>query len=74
MKTENAENQASQGREPLVKDDTPTRPAEAIEADLFTCHSREYKVITDKYSGWAEMFEAGTNSFSTKKAKENFVR
>ncbi len=69
-----AENQASQGREPLVKDDTPTRPAEAIAADLFTCHGREYMVITDKYSGWAELFESGTNSFSTKKVKENFVR
>jgi len=47
---------ASYAKEPLLRDEAPTRPAEAIAADLFNLNGKEYLVITDKYSGWPEIY------------------
>ncbi len=47
------------------KDTIPTRPGKAIAADLFSYMGRKYLVITDKYSGWPELFDfrrQGVNS------------
>ncbi len=63
-------NKASQRKEPLMQDLMPSRPGEAIAADLFTCEDREYLVITDKYSGWPEVrdFTKGVNTANVQKA------
>lgn len=50
---------ASNPKEPLVPDESPTRPGEAIACDLFQFGNHEYLVITDKYSGWAEVHSYG---------------
>ncbi len=49
--------QPSQQREPLLHDQQPTRPGEAIAVDFFSCEGREYLVITDKYSSWPEIYD-----------------
>ncbi len=49
--------QPSQQREPLLQDPQPTRPGKAITVDFFSCEGREYLVITDKYSGWPEIYD-----------------
>jgi hypothetical protein len=49
-------NKASQAKEPLLPDEVPTRPGEAIATDLFAFNGKEYLVITDKYSGWPEVY------------------
>ncbi len=70
------ENQASQAKEPLVTDVRPTRPGEAVAADLFSWENKEYFVITDKYSGWPEVFEykrSMTTSDTTKDLMKWFM-
>lgn len=47
---------ASQAREPLLQDEVPTHPGKAIASDLFSHAGREYLVMTDKYSGWSEIY------------------
>ncbi len=42
-----------------MQETIPTRPGEAIAANLFSYMGREYLVITDKYSGWPELFDFG---------------
>ncbi len=49
--------QPSQQREPLLQDSQRTWPGEAITVDFFSCEGREYLVITDKYSGWLEIYD-----------------
>ncbi len=66
-----AENQASQCKEPLLQDKLPTRPGEAIAADIFTV-GKDYLVITDKYSGWVEIFGAD-QSMNTARIKNYFT-
>jgi hypothetical protein len=60
---------ASQRKEPLLQDERPTRPGEAIAADLFSCEGREYLAITDKYSGWLDVsdFPGAINSLAVQK-------
>ncbi len=50
-------NKASHRPQPLLQDVLPTRPGEAIAADLFSCEAREYMVIVDKYSSWIEVYD-----------------
>ena len=50
---------ASQRKEPLLQDERPARPGEAIAADLFNCEGRDYLAITDKYSGWLDACDFG---------------
>ena len=51
--------QASQPREPLLQDKPATRPGEAIAADFFSQDGKEFLVITDKYSGWPDLWDCG---------------
>ncbi len=50
-------NKSDQRREPLLQDVMPKRPGEAIAADLFSCGSKDYLVVTDKYSGWVDVYD-----------------
>ncbi len=49
--------QPSQQKEPLMQDEPATRPGESIAADLFEVGGRHFLVITDKYSGWPEVYK-----------------
>ena len=50
----------------MLQDEKPSRPGEAIAADLFNCEGHDYLAITDKYSGWLEVHDfAGAISSST---------
>ena len=49
-----------------MQDVRPSRPGEAIAADLFSHEGREYLVITDKYSGWPEVTDCGKTGVNTK--------
>ncbi len=53
-----------------MQDELPTRPGEAIAADLFACEGKEYLAITDKYSGWLDVhdFCGGINTSAVEKA------
>ncbi len=66
------EHKATQQKEPIMQDVRPTRPGEAIAADLFTCNGTEYMVITDKYSGWTEVY-SNRSSLSTYHVKDLFT-
>ena len=44
--------QPSQQQEPLLNDDTPTRPFESVSADFFTIAGKSFLVIVDRLSGW----------------------
>ncbi len=57
-------------KEPLLQDDIPSRPGETIAADLFNCDGKEYLVITDKFSGWPEVWDfiRGVSSTDVQKA------
>ncbi len=50
---------ASQRKEPMERDVQPTRIFEEIAADFFEYENRHYLAITDRYSGWSEMFLIG---------------
>lgn len=47
---------SSHAKEPLIQDEIPSRPGEVIAADLFSYANGEFLVITDKYSGWSEVY------------------
>ena len=47
---------ASQAKEPLMQDTEATYPGEAVAADLFQHAGKEYMVVTDRYSGWMEVY------------------
>lgn len=61
---------ASNVREPLIQDEMPSRPGEAIAADLFSFAKGEFLVVTDKHSGWSEVygFTRGVSSADVIKA------
>ena len=48
-------NQVSQRKEPLQLEPTAARPGEKIVSDIFTYESKDYLVIADRYSGWADI-------------------
>ncbi len=50
---------ASQQKEPMERDVPPSRIFEEIAADFFEYENRHYLAITDRYSGWSEMFLIG---------------
>ena len=45
----------SQQKEPLHRDDTPTRPFESVSVDLFSYGGHTYLIYADRFSGWAEV-------------------
>jgi transposase InsO family protein len=47
----------SQQSEPLMQDTIGTRPGEAIAMDLFYQGGKDYLVITDKYTGWLDVYD-----------------
>ena len=47
---------ASHPKEPLQQDHQPKRPGEAVAAHFFTHQGWEYLVISDKYSGWPDVY------------------
>ncbi|QQP37681.1 Transposon Tf2-6 polyprotein [Caligus rogercresseyi] len=69
-----ATHKASQAKEPLVQDEQPSRPGEAVAADLFLYEGREYLVITDKYSGWPEVYDCGKSGVNTKDVEKAIAR
>ena len=44
-----------QQKEPLIYQESPTRPWKSIAADLFAFHDRDYLVTTDRYSNFFEV-------------------
>jgi hypothetical protein len=63
----------SQPREPLMQDERPTRPGEAVACDLFSYGKGEYLVIVDKYIGWSEIKQFG-QGVSTADVKSGITR
>ncbi len=49
----------SQSRETMKKDKPVTRVFEEVAADLFEIRNTHFLVITDRYSGWPELYEMG---------------
>jgi transposase InsO family protein len=65
----------SQQKEPLIQDEPPTRPGEAIAMDLFHHSGKEYLVITDKFSGWPDIYEfRGNNGVSTEQVTKAILQ
>ncbi len=55
---------ASQAKEPMIQDERPTRPGEAIAADIFNYEGKDYLVITDKLSGWNDVYDIARGATS----------
>ncbi len=55
----------SQVKEPLERDIMPTRIFEEVAADFFELNDRHYLAMTDRYSGWLELYDIGKAPSST---------
>ena len=44
--------QPSLQQEPLLNDDSPTRPFESVSADFFSVSGKAFLIVTDQLSGW----------------------
>ena len=60
-----AERQASQVKEPLMRDQDPQFPFEDTSADLFSHNGVEYLVFADKMSGWPFFKKIGRSATSS---------
>ena len=49
----------SQVQEPLERDPLPTRVFEEVAGDFFNLEGHHYLAITDRYSGWLEIYDIG---------------
>ena len=49
----------SQIQEPLERDPPPTRVFEEMAADFFDLDGHHYLAVTDRYSGWLELYDIG---------------
>ncbi len=64
---------ASNVKEPLMQDEVPKWPGEAIAADLFSHAGKEFLVITDKFSGWPEVYDCGRVGVNTEHIKAHVL-
>lgn len=49
----------------MLQDAVPSRPGEAIATDLCEYDGRNYLIVTDKYSGWPEVYDMGGSGVNT---------
>ncbi len=49
-----------QPREPMVSFEVPAAPGVVVHADNFELAAKEYLIVTDGFSGWAEVFTSQT--------------
>lgn len=64
----------SQQKEPLRSTSLPSRPFEAVSADLFSHAGKSYLVYADRYTGWTEVhpYSKDTTSKATLRAFRKF--
>jgi len=62
--------QPSLQKEPVMREQAPTRPFESVSADLFSHAGKSYLVYADRYSGWSEVhsYQGDTSSRATIRA------
>lgn len=58
--------QPSQPKEPLMRDDNPSRPFESVSADFFTVAGKSFLVIADRLSGWPVVVPCGANTTASR--------
>ncbi|XP_042889262.1 uncharacterized protein K02A2.6-like [Penaeus japonicus] len=59
--------QPSLQKEPIMREQAPTRPFESVSADLFSHAGKSYLVYANRYSSWSEVhwYQGDTSSRST---------